>query len=204
MIVIYIKEEDEDLLENNIKLSKKMIQILISLVNQIKYTNSKMKSYFIINEFKNFTIYIVKTMDRLAENFSNKLYDGINISQIKLACVCAITNGMNYRNIGDCGDTSIVLTIGQFIYYHANFIKQIVIHYCTNIRNNLSNYEKYIQICIKKIENTLKCLNTILIKDLSPVHKKFNYNIVDNEIHTITSNLLIKTNEFNKFFEKYK
>ena len=184
MIILKLKNK-EYLLKENINLNKKMIQFLISLLNYTKYIYNNF--YYKLMNFKKCVINIVNVMDKLIHDISSNTYDEINISQVKLSCVHAIIDDMDWRGIGDCWDTSINLNIIQLLYYYVNNIRQIVIDFCLNTKHNLIKV-------ITKIKNILNVIYKISIQNLAPISKKFNYNLINNQIHNVIEPLLITIN----------
>ncbi len=200
-----------NLLQNDDNLHKKTIQILISVANILRDTSN----YYIIYDLKNCVINILNTMNKLTENIYNSMS---NILKVKLACVHAITDDMDESCIGDCGDTSIILTFEQFLYFHVNKISNIIIDCCKDIIINIERFEHnnttknnsnnsynitvYHNIisCINTIERILECLYCTNIQELSPVCTKFNYNILNNKIHNSINPLL---KNINKLYLKY-
>ena len=200
-----------NLLQNNTNFNKKTIQILISVTNILRNTNN----YYIMHDFKNCVINILNTIDKLIESICSSMP---NIAKVKLACVHAITDDMDESCIGDCGDTSIILTFEQFLCFHINKIHSIVIDCCKNIlinaqrydnnnitKNNSNNnqniiiYQNIIS-CINKMWNILECLSHTNIQELSPVCKKFNYSVLNNKIH---NNICPLLRDINKLYDKY-
>ncbi len=196
MIVLNLKNK-EYLLKENINLYKKMIQLLIYIINQFKAINHTF--YCELRNFKEWVINIIKVINQLINNTLNNIFDNLNICQIKLACVHAIIDDIDKSCIGDCGDTSINLNIQQLLYYYLNKIMQNVIDFCLNTNNILIDYHKnlsemfHINLikCISNIIDILNLFYNTSIQNLSPISKKFNYNLVNNRIHNTIEPLLI-------------
>ena len=195
MIIIHINEQD--LLTRNIKLNKKVIQILVSLESQLKVKNN-LESYYAIYNFKNCIINIINNMNQLIECVENSIP---NVMKVKLACVHAITDGMDDSNIGDYGDTSINLTLEQFLYYYLNTILSITINCCKYIQNNILNnntkniIQDNIMSCINKIKVILRDIGNFDINKLSPMCKKFDYNIINNKLQNAIKIILMNIDE---------
>ena len=184
-----------NLLQNDDNLHKKTIQILIYVANILRD----------ISNLKNCVINILNTINKLTENIYNSMS---NILKVKLACVHAITDDMDESCIGDCGDTSIILTFEQFLYFHVNKISNIIIDCCKDIIINIERFEHnnttknnsnnsynitvYHNIisCINTIERILEGLYHTNIQELSPVCTKFNYSILNDKIHNSMDPLL--------------
>lgn len=190
MIIIKIPENNQNILKKDIMLQKKMIQLLIYLTKYL-YNNN----YYNIYDFKNICINIVTSLNKLIDN----LCDIINISTVKLNCVVAITNDNEISNIGDCGDTSVTLTLKQFLYYQLNSIVYFIINCCTKINDsiiqmqyNINNIiiDNHINSCIRYVKDILEILSNISIQSLHPICEKFDYRKVDHIIHSSTNSLL--------------
>lgn len=194
MIVITIPE-NSNILQQDINLQKKMMNILTSICKQ--FNNDK--CYYIIYNLKNICVNIVNTFNKLINHLiKSNIFD---ISSTKLNCVLAITNENDMYYIWDyCNNKSINVNLIQLLYFYLNSIINDTINCCMAIRYNvnLKNNIDIIQQCINEIKYTLHHINNIELKILHPICKKFNYSIIDDIIHSHIAPLLNQINYIQK------
>ena len=188
MIVIKVPEND-NMLQKDINLQKKMMNILLSTCKQF-YND---KCYYVLYDFKNICTNVINTINELIDHLINN--DIFNIKNVKLNCVVAITNENDMYYTGDyCYDKSINLTLTQLLYFFLNSIVIDIIDCCMTILYNMNTENNInidtVQQCINEIKCTLQHINNIELQTLHPICKKFNYSAIDDIIHSYIAPLL--------------